>query len=74
MFEVNGENSNLLLPSILQVLLQIADDFIESVVTSSCQLAKHRKSSTLEVKDVQLHLGINYPSSSSTYCVVVTTV
>ena len=41
-----------------QVLMQIADDFIESVVTASCKIAKHRKSSSLDVKDVQLHLGL----------------
>ena len=41
-----------------EVLLQIADDFIENVINSSCQIAKHRKSNTLDVKDVQLHLGI----------------
>eukprot|EP00731_Ephydatia_muelleri_P020270 Em0012g1095a len=39
-----------------ELLMQLADDFIESTVTSSCQLAKHRSSSTLEVKDLQLHL------------------
>ncbi|EHB02222.1 Transcription initiation factor TFIID subunit 12 [Heterocephalus glaber] len=39
-----------------EMLLQIADDFIKSMVTAACQLTWHRKSSTLEVKDVQLHL------------------
>ena len=39
------------------MLLQIADDFIDSVVTASVQLAKHQKSNTVKVKDVQLHLG-----------------
>ena len=40
-----------------EMLLQIAEVFIiESVVTAACQLAQHRKSSTLEVQDVQLHL------------------
>ena len=42
---------------LIQVLLQVADDFIENVVASSCQLAKHRRSNTLEAKDVQLYLG-----------------
>ena len=39
------------------MLMQIADDFIDNVVTASCLVAKHRKSNTVEVKDVQLHLG-----------------
>lgn len=37
-------------------LLQLADEFIENVVSHSCQLAKHRKSASLEVKDVQMVL------------------
>nr|CAG4638156.1 EOG090X0HZC [Chydorus sphaericus] len=39
-----------------ELLLQIADDFIESTVNASCQLAKHRQALTLDVTDVQMHL------------------
>lgn len=39
-----------------QILIEIADEFIENVVSSSCAIAKHRNSSTLDVDDVKLYL------------------
>ena len=43
-----------------EMLLQIADDFIDSVVSASAQFAKHRKSNMAEVKAIQLHLEWNW--------------
>ncbi|XP_013109935.1 transcription initiation factor TFIID subunit 12 isoform X2 [Stomoxys calcitrans] len=39
-----------------ELLLQIADDFVEDAVKATCAFAKHRKVSKVEVRDVQLHL------------------
>lgn len=41
-----------------ELLLQIADDFVENTVNAACLLAKHRKVAKVEVRDVQLHLGM----------------
>ncbi|XP_020283070.1 transcription initiation factor TFIID subunit 12 isoform X2 [Pseudomyrmex gracilis] len=43
-----------------ELLLQLADDFVETTVNAACQLAKHRRANTVEVKDVQLHLERNW--------------
>eukprot|EP00040_Diaphanoeca_grandis_P016865 m.87461 g.87461 ORF g.87461 m.87461 type:complete len:196 (-) comp26075_c0_seq1:116-703(-) len=43
-----------------ELLVDMANDFVERVVTFSCQLAKHRNSDVLETKDVMLHLERNW--------------
>ena len=55
-------------PICLQLLLDIADEFIDSVTNFGCRLAKHRGGDTLEVRDLQLHLGtsicLNAPTAN----------
>eukprot|EP00158_Paraphelidium_tribonemae_P007748 Partr_v1_DN28350_c1_g1_i2_m79263 putative TAF12 RNA polymerase II, TATA box binding protein (TBP)-associated factor len=42
------------------LLLDLSDDFICNVTRSACQMARHRQSEQLEIKDLQLVLGIPF--------------
>ncbi|EQC40087.1 hypothetical protein SDRG_02742 [Saprolegnia diclina VS20] len=47
-------------PGVEELLLDMASDFVASVTEASGRLAKHRRSTHVEGKDVQLVLDKNY--------------
>ncbi|KAJ9648848.1 Transcription initiation factor TFIID subunit 12 [Coniosporium tulheliwenetii] len=55
-----GGDSETLAPEVEEIMYQLADEFVDDVVTSACRLAKLRDSSTLDIRDLQLILERNY--------------
>jgi transcription initiation factor TFIID subunit TAF12 len=47
-------------PDAEELLMEVADEFIDSVLQQSCKIARHRRGQMLEVRDVQLHLERNW--------------
>lgn len=54
-----------------ELLLALADDFIEATVNAACRLAKHRGARTLDVKDVQMYLGRIYFRSDTFFQLLI---
>ncbi|KAL9019029.1 MAG: hypothetical protein Q9185_003680 [Variospora sp. 1 TL-2023] len=57
---IDGEEGETLTAAAEETLLDVADDFVDQVVTAACKLAKLRSSQTLELRDIQLVLERNY--------------
>jgi len=57
--QVTG-GSDSLTPDAEEVFLDLADTFIDQIVTSACKVAKLRQSPYLELRDLQLVLERNY--------------
>ncbi|KMU76833.1 transcription initiation factor TFIID subunit 12 [Coccidioides immitis RMSCC 3703] len=55
-----GGDGEGLTPDAEEFLLQMADDFVDDVITAACRLAKLRPSATLDIRDIQLVLERNY--------------
>ncbi|KAF2213638.1 hypothetical protein CERZMDRAFT_39454 [Cercospora zeae-maydis SCOH1-5] len=64
----DSESSNVLSPEVEEVMLELADDFTDSVLQDACKLAKMRPNQTLDIRDIQIVLerkyGIRIPGYS----------
>ncbi|MCJ1250062.1 Transcription initiation factor TFIID subunit 12 [Trapelia coarctata] len=54
------EGAQLLDPEVEETLLDVADEFVDNVISAACKLAKLRGSTQLEIRDIQVILERNY--------------
>ncbi|KAF2495646.1 hypothetical protein BU16DRAFT_461789 [Lophium mytilinum] len=55
-----GPGGESLTPEVEEAMLQLADDFVDTVISSACKLSKLRESPQLDIRDLQLILERNY--------------
>ncbi|THV70505.1 hypothetical protein D6D19_01428 [Aureobasidium pullulans] len=55
-----GGEGDGLTPDVEESVLTLADDFVDSIITAACRLAKIRPNSTLDIRDIQIILERNY--------------
>ncbi|KAL5424270.1 hypothetical protein PMIN04_003329 [Paraphaeosphaeria minitans] len=58
--QVTGGSEEALTPEVEEAVLQMADDFVDTVISNACKLAKLRESPQLDIRDLQLVLERNY--------------
>lgn len=55
-----SESSAVLSPDVEESILEMADNFVDNVITGACRLAKLRPNQTLDIRDIQIVLERNY--------------
>ncbi|KAF2028724.1 hypothetical protein EK21DRAFT_69117 [Setomelanomma holmii] len=58
--QVTGGSDEALTSEVEEAVLQLADDFVDNVISSACKLSKLRESPQLDIRDIQLILERNY--------------
>jgi transcription initiation factor TFIID subunit TAF12 len=58
--QVTGGSEEALTPEVEEAVLQLADDFVDNVISNACKLSKLRDSPQLDIRDIQVILERNY--------------